>query len=160
MIALAALARLRGYQGVVVPAENAPEAAVVSGVEVHGVRTLTEVVGLLNGALEPRSLASIDVSSLIEGSPAEIDFAEVRGQEAVKRAITVAAAGGHNLLMLGPPGTGKSMMAKALPGILPLMSADEALEVTRVYSAAGKLIAGESGAPGLITRRPVRTPPS
>lgn len=158
VIALAALAKQRNYLGVVVPAENANEAAVVQGIEVHGVRTLTEVVGLLNGALEPAPVAAVDIASFIEGAHADIDFVEVRGQEAVKRAITIAAAGSHNLLMLGPPGTGKSMMAKALPGILPLMSADEALEVTRVYSAAGKLIAGESGVPGLITKRPVRTP--
>lgn len=158
VIALAALAKQRGYLGVIVPADNAPEAAVVEGIEVHGVRTLTETVGMLNGALEPSPIAPVNVSSLIEASTSDLDFVEVRGQEAVKRAITVAAAGAHNLLMLGPPGTGKTMMAKALPGIIPLMSAEEALEVTRVYSAAGKLIAGESGAPGLVTRRPVRTP--
>ncbi len=100
VIALAALAKQRGYLGVIVPADNAQEGAVVEGIEVHGVRTLTEAVGLLNGALEPSPLAPIDVSSMIEASPADLDFIEVRGQEAVKRAITVAAAGSHNLLRL------------------------------------------------------------
>jgi len=154
-VRLAAMAKQRGMRGVVLPAENAAEGAVVGGIEVYGVSTLAEVVGLLNGTLEARPHASVDVASMIEQAAAEIDFAEVRGQEAVKRAITVAAAGGHNLLMLGPAGTGKTMMAKALPGILPPLTPEEALEITRIYSAIGRLPAS---AGGLVTTRPVRSP--
>lgn len=168
-IAMAALARERGMQGVIVPADNASEAAVVDGVEVIGVSTLTELVGLVHGELEPQPHPPIDLESLIERSTASVDFAEVRGQEGVKRALTIAAAAMHNVLLVGPPGTGKTMMAKALPGILPPMSPGEALEVTRIYSAAG---AGDAGSKskgareagprdstkGLITTRPVRSP--
>jgi magnesium chelatase family protein len=142
-LAMALHARHRGMRGVIVPAANALEAAVVEGVEVLGVRTVSEVVGLFNAQIDPEPHPPVDVASLIQSSDAEVDFAEVRGQEAVKRAITIAAAGSHNLLMLGPAGTGKTMMAKALPGILPPLSVDEALEVTRIYSAVG-LLAGAS----------------
>ena len=173
-IAMAMLARELGLPRIMVPADNAIEAAVVEGVEVMGMRTLADVVSLLNGQLDPEPVPPVDVESLIEQSQAPIDFSEVRGQEGVKRAITVAAAGTHNIAMLGPAGTGKSMMAKALPGILPPLTPDEALEVTRIYSAAGML--GHSngsdgsrngssngtgngrGHGGLITSRPVRTP--
>jgi magnesium chelatase family protein len=154
VIALAALAKAKGMQGVVVPADNANEAAVVTEIEVYGVRTLAEVVGLLTGAIDLPPHPVPDVTGLLHNAPAPIDFAEVRGQETVKRAIVVAAAGGHNLLMLGPAGTGKTMMAKALPGVLPPLTPDEALEVTRIYSAAGQLPPGE----GLVTTRPVRSP--
>jgi len=159
MISMALLARNRAARHVIVPAQNAAEAAVVEGVEVYGVRTLAEVVGLLTGALEREPHPPVDVATLIERAEAELDFAEVRGQEGVKRAITVAAAGGHNLLMIGPAGTGKSMMAKALPGVLPPLTAGEALEVTRIYSAAGLLHGADDGAgAGLMTIRPVRMP--
>lgn len=153
-IAMAALAKSSGARGVIVPVQNAPEAAVVDGVESIGVRTLTEVVGLMNGALEPQVEPGPDVAGLLQAARAPVDFGEVRGQEAVKRAIVVAAAGGHNLLMLGPPGTGKTMMARALPGVLPPLTPDEAIEITRIYSAAGLM----NGASGVITTRPVRTP--
>ncbi|HED52823.1 MAG TPA: ATP-binding protein, partial [Phycisphaerales bacterium] len=137
-IALATLAAERGLDGVILPAENGAEAAVAASIdgrrsiEIFAVRTLAEVVGLLTGHLEPDPLPPVDVDSLIASAPAPIDFAEVKGQEAVKRALTVAAAGGHNILMLGPAGTGKTMMARALPGIMPPMSAREALDVTRI----------------------------
>lgn len=159
VIAMAHLAREKGFAGVIVPAENAREAAVVPGIDVHAVRTLPEVVGLLNGAIEPSPHALVDVASLIEQATAAIDFADVRGQEMVKRAITVAAAGHHNILMLGPPGTGKTMMAKALPGVMPALTPEEAIEITRIYSAAGATVDGGSeSAQGLITLRPVRSP--
>ncbi|MBL8964331.1 MAG: YifB family Mg chelatase-like AAA ATPase [Phycisphaeraceae bacterium] len=154
VIALASMAKDHAAAGVVVPAENAAEASVVPGLEVYGARTLTEVVGLLTGTLDIGPWAAPDIESMLRGAPAPVDFSEVRGQEAVKRAIVVAAAGGHNILMLGPAGTGKTMMAKALPGVLPPLTPEEAIEITRIYSAAGRLPPGE----GLITRRPVRSP--
>jgi len=153
-IAMASLAARLGFEGVVLPADNASEAAVVDGIEAFGVRSLSEVVGLLRGEIEPEPLPAPDVRAMLASSVPAIDFAEVRGQQAVKRAITVAAGGGHNLLMMGPAGSGKTMMAKALPGILPPLDPVEAIEITRIYSAAGLLEPGT----GLITTRPVRTP--
>ncbi len=149
-LALAALAAQMG-RDVILPQDNVAEAAVVEGTRVFGVGTLDQAVSFLNGQLplEPAqpgaaSLASADVP----------DFADVRGQEMVKRAATVAAAGGHNLLLIGPPGTGKTMIAQRLPGILPPLSRRESLETTRIYSAIGQLPPGVA----LLTRRPVRTP--
>lgn len=154
VIAMASLAKDLGLAGVIVPKENAAEAAIVPGIETYGVATLIEAVGLLTGRLPAEPQAPTDVAAMLKAAEAEIDFADVRGQEAVKRAIIIAAAGSHNIIMLGPAGTGKSMMAKALPGVLPSMTTDEAIEVTRIYSAAGKLQNGQ----GLVTVRPVRTP--
>ncbi len=154
-ISMAALARAKGIRAIIVPQANAAEAAVVEGVEVFGARTLAEVIGLLNGLIPAVPHPAVDVASLIQRTTASVDFSEIKGQEGVKRALTIAAAGGHNLLMIGPAGTGKTMMAKALPGVLPPMSTDEALEVTRIYSAAGLLA---SGGPGLVSSRPVRSP--
>ncbi len=153
-IALAAMAQVRGAVAVVIPEGNAQEAAVVAGVAVFGARTLVEVVGLLTGHLPPEPCPPTDVASLLMNVAPPIDFADIRGQEGVKRAIIIAAAGSHNILMLGPAGTGKTMMAKALPGVLPPLTPEEALEITRIYSAAGALQPGQ----GLVTSRPVRSP--
>ena len=153
-ISLAQLAATLGKRGVIVPAANALEAAVVEGIEVLGATTLDEVVAMFNGngVIDPHPW--VDIETLTDEARPEIDFADVRGQEAAKRAITVAAAGGHNMLMIGPAGTGKTMMAKALPGILPPLSRAEAVEVTRIYSCAGLL-----GGRGLLKAvRPVRAP--
>ncbi|MHC4947391.1 MAG: YifB family Mg chelatase-like AAA ATPase [Planctomycetota bacterium] len=153
---LAQLARTARARGVIVPRANADEAAAVEGIEVFGVRRLGEVVAFLNGRhrLDPRPAVDVGAPDEEGGAGADVDLGEVRGQEAAKRAITVAAAGGHNVIMLGPAGTGKTMMAKALPGVLPSLTRAEALEVTRIHSAAGTL---PPGCP-LLWRRPVRTP--
>ncbi len=164
-IAMAALARERNLDGVILPAENADEAAVVQGVEAIGARTLAEVVGILNGAIEPKPHPPIDIAALIEHAHAELDFSEIRGQEAVKRAVTIAAAGRHNMLMIGPPGSGKTMIAKALPGVMPSLTPEEAIEITRIYSAAGHSAPQNTNGhtnghaqKGLVTIRPVRSP--
>jgi magnesium chelatase family protein len=153
-LAMADLARSMGLEAVVLPAQNAPEAAVMDGVAVYGVSSLAEVVGLLSGAIDAEPHPPADVAAMLAGAEPDVDFAEVKGQESVKRAMVIAAAGRHNLLMLGPAGSGKTMMAKALPGILPPLTPEEAVEVTRIYSAAGRMAHGQ----GLVTTRPVRTP--
>ena len=153
-LSLALLAKKLGFHGVILPQDNAREAAVVEGVAVYPVATLQQTVSFLNEALEmePYQLDS-NPYHLSEVADA-LDFADVKGQEAVKRAVTVAAAGNHNILLIGPPGTGKSMIAARLPSILPPLSAPEALETTRIYSAMGLLPEGVA----LMDRRPVRTP--
>ncbi len=153
-LALASMAKATGARAAIVPAANVVEASIVSGIDVYGVGTLAELVGLLTGQLEIEPYPPPDVGGILQQAQAPIDFADVRGQEGVKRAITIAAAGGHNLLMLGPAGTGKTMMAQALPGVLPPLTPDEAVEITRIYSAAGSLPPGA----GLMTSRPVRSP--
>ncbi|MFK7759157.1 MAG: YifB family Mg chelatase-like AAA ATPase [Phycisphaerales bacterium] len=154
VIAMTALAKSLGFDAVIVPDVNAHEAAVVDGVRVFGVSSLAQVVGLFNGGLELEPVPPINVSAMLESSSATVDFGEIKGQESVKRALVIAAAGQHNIVMLGPAGTGKTMMAKALPGILPPLTPEEAIEVTRIYSSAGQLEAGS----GLVKSRPVRMP--
>ena len=147
-------ARELGYDMLIVPAANVTEAAVVNNLDVYGVATLAEAIELLagNSTLEPMK---IDTRALFraDADNFDFDFSEVKGQESVKRAFEVACAGGHNILMIGPPGAGKSMMAKRVPSILPPLSMGEALETTKIHSVAGKLPRGSM----LMTRRPFRT---
>jgi len=148
----AAFARERGLRGVILPAANAPEAAVVEGIEVYGVARLDEAAGFLNGMFDiPRQPPPANCPPPFG---AATDFGDVRGQEAAKRALAIAAAGGHNALMIGPAGSGKTMMARALPGILPPLTPDESLDVTRIDSSVGAVPRGA----GLIRERPFRAP--
>jgi magnesium chelatase family protein len=148
-------ARKRSMKQVVVPAANASEAAVVSGINVFGFSHLKDVTAWLNGQ-EGKNPVRVDVDKLFrrDQSDSLLDYSDVRGQENVKRAMEVAAAGGHNILMVGPPGSGKTMIARRLPSILPPLSLEEALETTRIHSVAGLLA---NGSP-LVVRRPFRSP--
>ena len=152
-VALAA-ARDKGLRGILLPSENAAEAAVVDKIEVIPVSSLAEAVGFLSGELAIEPYPSIGIEQFEKLSEYDIDFADVRGQESAKRAMTVAAAGGHNMLMIGPPGTGKTMLAKRFRTVLPRLSLSESLETTRVFSVLGYL---KDGVP-LCATRPFREP--
>ncbi len=152
---IAIKARELGYEGLIVPEGNVREAAVVNKLNVYGVRHMNQVLGHLNG-IHPLEPEFVDTRAEFYShqSNFEIDFADVKGQEQVKRAMEVAAAGGHNLIMIGPPGSGKSMLAKRLPTILPPLSLQESLETTQIHSVAGRLPSQCS----LIAQRPFRSP--
>lgn len=152
---MAVKAREMGFKRLIVPEANVTEAAVVNKLEVFGVSNLREVADILSGKSEMQPV-KIDTRELFarRSQLFDYDFSEVKGQETVKRAFEVACAGGHNLLMVGPPGAGKSMMAKRLPSILPPLGMAEALETTKIHSVAGKLSRGSM----LMTTRPFRTP--
>jgi magnesium chelatase family protein len=153
-LSMAMLAKAKKFRGVIIPQENAREAAVVRDIEVYPVATLSQAVSFLNEKL-PLEPYELDGQAFTASAVAdELDFADVRGQESVKRAVTVAAAGGHNLLMIGPPGAGKTMLAKRMAGVLPPLTQAESLETTRIYSALGLLPDGVA----LMDQRPVRMP--
>lgn len=152
---IAIRARKEKFKGLIVPKQNIREAAVVNNLDVYGMESLMDVISFLNGTAEYEPTRIDTRREFYEHqSNFELDFADVRGQESVKRAMEVAAAGGHNMIMIGPPGSGKSMMAKRLPSILPPLSLAESLETTQIHSVAGKLGKDMS----LISQRPFRSP--
>ncbi len=155
VLPIAILAREKGFKGFILPKENAREAAVVNDLDVLGASNITEVVEFFNNqrTLEP-TVVNTREEFYAHANAFDIDFADVKGQENVKRALEIAAAGGHNIIMVGPPGAGKSMMAKRIPTILPPLTLHEALETTKIHSVAGKIDSGTS----LMAQRPFRNP--
>ena len=164
---IALCARKAGFKGLIVPASNAEEAAVVEGLDVYGLEDIREVVKFLNDEPKDELLpdekfepVKIDTQALFAALafPTDVDFADVHGQFKVRRAMEVAAAGGHNMIMVGPPGAGKSMMAKRLPTILPPLTLEEALETTKIHSVAGLMTKMKGANHSLIVQRPFRSP--
>jgi len=155
VLPIALKAKEEGFQGIIVPVKNAREAAVVEGLKVYGMENLGDVVDFFNSTrlFTPVTVDLIEIFNS-EANKYDVDFSDVRGQENVKRALEVAAAGGHNIIMIGPPGAGKTMLAKRLPTIIPPLTLEEALETTKIHSVAGKI----DDHTALMTKRPFRSP--
>ena len=153
-LSMAIAAKACGVRALLLPAQNAEEAACVEGIDVLPVAHLQDALDHLRGRKRLAPQKTVPYAQRMRTRAAAHDFADVRGQRSAKRALEIAAAGGHNVLMIGPPGSGKTMLARCLPGVLPDMTLEEALEVTRIHSAAGTLRAGE----GLMLERPFRAP--
>lgn len=152
---IAIMAKEQGFKGFILPEANAKEAAVVEGINVYGVSKITEVVNFLEGEIELENTKLNNSREFSEENKNyDLDFSDVKGQEQVKRAMEIAAAGGHNIILIGPPGAGKSMLAKRLPTILPPLSLSEALETTKIHSVAGTMPKGAA----LVYKRPFRSP--
>ena len=153
VLPMAIAAKKLGLKGIFLPQENASEAAVVEGIDIFPVNALAQVIGALRG-IAKLSPFKVDLDKLFQAPVSDVDFKDVRGQENAKRAVEISATGGHNLIMIGPPGSGKTMLAKRLPTVLPVLSFEESLDTSKIYSVMGLMPSGH----GLITLRPFRSP--
>ncbi|MBI2269908.1 MAG: YifB family Mg chelatase-like AAA ATPase [Bacteroidetes bacterium] len=155
VLPIAIKAKVEGFKGIILPKQNAREAAIVNGLEVYGIENIKQLIGFFNEEQKlERTIVNIEEEFYMRLAGSEADFADVKGQENIKRSLEIAAAGGHNVILIGPPGAGKTMLAKRLPTILPPLTIDEALETTKIHSVAGKI----NKHSGLVTARPFRSP--